>query len=207
MNIAVFVSGGGTNLQALLDQKANGSLKKAKFVQVIASRPGTRAEDRARSAGIPAAVVSRKSFANQEEYDRIVLAGFLTRLGPLFLQRYKGRIINIHPSLLPSFGGPGFYGLKPHEAVLEYGCRVSGATVHFVDESYDHGAIILQKAVAVELGDTPELLQLRVMLEAEQVILPQAVDLFTRGLIRILENGKVNILEDIHDYESFDQRI
>lgn len=211
MKVVICVSGGGTNLQSLLDAKAAGGLSEAEPVLVIASRPGVYALERARQAGIPSLVIRRKDFASQDEYDRamiravdqacegereilIVLAGFLTKLGPAFVNAYPGRIMNIHPALLPAFGGTGFYGIKPHEAVLEYGCKLTGATVHLVDEDYDHGPIIAQEAVRVLPQDTAESLQQRVMTEAEQVLMPRCVDLFTKGKIHV-ENNKAVILD------------
>jgi phosphoribosylglycinamide formyltransferase-1 len=197
-NLAVFVSGGGTNLQAILDQIADGRLANVAVCRVIASRTGTMAEERARAAGIPTAVISRKSYASLAEYDQailavlrpdpidlVVLAGFLSLLGPDFIAAYPNRIINIHPALLPAFGGPGLYGIRPHEAAIAYGARISGATVHLVDVEYDQGPIILQQAVPVLGEDTPQTLQQRVMREAEQVILPQAIGLFAAGRIEI----------------------
>ncbi len=211
MKVVICVSGGGTNLQSLLDAKAAGGLSEAEPVLVIASRPGVYALERARQAGIPSLVIRRKDFASQNEYDQamiravdqacegereilIVLAGFLTKLGPAFVNAYPGRIMNIHPALLPAFGGTGFYGIKPHEAVLEYGCKLTGATVHLVDEDYDHGPIIAQEAVRVLPQDTAESLQQRVMTEAEQVLMPRCVDLFTKGKIHV-ENNKAVILD------------
>ena len=211
MKVVICVSGGGTNLQSLLDAKAAGGLSEAEPVLVIASRPGVYALERARQAGIPSLVIRRKDFASQNEYDQamiravdqacegereilIVLAGFLTKLGPAFVNAYPGRIMNIHPALLPAFGGTGFYGIKPHEAVLEYGCKLTGATVHLVDEDYDHGPIIAQEAVRVLPQDTAESLQQRVMTEAEQVLMPRCVDLFTKGKIRV-HNNKAVILD------------
>ncbi len=198
MNVAVFVSGGGTNLQCLIDRKADGLLPDCEIVRVIASKDGTGAEERARQAGISTTVVRRRDFETETAYDQalldsladyevglIVLAGFLTKLGAGFVQRYPNQIINIHPSLLPAFGGAGYYGIKPHQAVLEYGCKVTGATVHLVDNNYDTGPIVLQKAIDVYADDTAETLQLRVMRECEQVILPEAVRLFTAGKIAV----------------------
>ncbi len=205
LKIAVFVSGGGTNLQAILDQIADGRLPGVRVIGVIASRSGTFAEERARRAGIPVAVVSRAACAGIDAYDDamlaaldgfpggppglIVLAGFLSLLGPRLVGTYSGRIINVHPALVPCFCGPGMYGIRPHEAVLARGVKVTGATVHFVDEHYDEGPIILQKAVAVEPGDTPQTLQQRVMKEAEQVILPEAIRLFASH--RIVMDGRI----------------
>ncbi|HBP38185.1 MAG TPA: phosphoribosylglycinamide formyltransferase [Clostridiales bacterium] len=207
LNLAIFVSGGGTNLQAIMDRIDSGSLKQVRIAGVIASRPGTYAEQRAIGANIPCIVVSRKDFPDIVSYDQTlldymdawsvglaVLAGFLSLLGPDFIAAYRNRIINIHPALIPAFCGPGFYGIRPHEAALEYGVKISGATVHFVDEHYDQGPIILQKAVAVKPDDTPQSLQLRIMQEAEQVILPEAIALFAAGRIRIC--GRKTIIAD-----------
>ena len=196
MKVAVLVSGGGTNLQALLDAKAAGRLPEAEFVSVISNRKDAYALERAKAAGISAEVLSKRKFASNEEYDialrdlllakgaeLVVLAGFLVVLGPAVLQAYRNRILNIHPSLIPSFCGDGAYGLRVHEMALARGVKVTGATVHFVDEGTDTGPILLQKAVAIHEGDTPESLQLRVMQEAEWQLLPKAVDLFTRGKV------------------------
>lgn len=196
--LAVLVSGGGTNLQAILDQLANGQLQGIQIACVIASKPGTYAEIRAQQAGIPCHVVRRADYPDLAAYDQamlaalqpyavdlIVLAGFLSLLGPQLVAAYRQRIINIHPSLVPAFCGPGLYGLKPHQAALDYGVKVTGATVHFVDEQYDEGPVLLQKAVTVLPDDTAESLQLRVMREAEQVILPQAISLIAAGRVRI----------------------
>lgn len=204
LNIAVFVSGGGTNLQALIDAQNRGELKNGKIKFVLASNSGTYALERANKAGIESAVVSRKEYDSKEAYDKavlkvlenknidlIVLAGFLSILGSELVEKYKNRIINIHPSLIPLFCGDGFYGLKVHEAVLASGMKVTGATAHFVNEITDGGAIILQKAVPIEQGDTPEILQYRVMRLAEWEILPKAVSLFCTGKIRIEGNKTV----------------
>jgi phosphoribosylglycinamide formyltransferase-1 len=195
-HIAVFVSGGGTNLQAIMDQIADGRLPGVRISCVIASRVGCQAEQRASAAGIPTAVIRKKDFADLADYDQalldalrpwpvdlVVLAGFLSLLGPDFVAAYQDRIINIHPSLIPSFCGPGFYGIRPHEAALDYGVCITGATVHLVDLIYDNGPIVLQKAVAVHPDDTPQTLQQRVMTEAEQILLPQAIALFAAGRI------------------------
>lgn len=197
MRIAVFVSGGGTNLQAIIDQIKERKLRNVEIRRVIASKEGTTAQQRAQNAGIPVSVIARKNYASLSDYDSaligelesdaielIVLAGFLSFLGPEFLQKYKDRIINIHPALIPSFCGTGMYGLRPHIAAIEKGVKITGATVHFVDGEYDAGPIILQKAVAVYDDDTPESLQQRVMKEAEQVILPQAIQLLADSGIR-----------------------
>jgi phosphoribosylglycinamide formyltransferase-1 len=196
--LAVFVSGGGTNLQALIDRIADNSLQNIEICCVIASKCHTGAQQRAEKAGIDCMVVNRKDFNSQEAYDEalltsladknidlIVLAGFMSLLGSRFVSMYENKIINIHPSLIPAFCGHGLYGIRPHRAALEYGVKVSGATVHYVDEEYDTGPIILQKAVEVKSGDTPETLQLRIMQEAEQIILPQAVALIAAGRVRI----------------------
>lgn len=200
-NIAVLVSGGGTNLQALLDAQQAGENPNGRIVKVISSRPGVYALERAAKAGIPTAVVSRKGFASPEEFDRallrelegcgaqlVVLAGFLSILGETVIARFRNRILNVHPALIPSFCGKGFYGLKVHEAALAYGVKVTGATVHLVNEIPDGGPIVLQKAVAVEEGDTPETLQRRVMEQAEWELLPRAVALFCDGKIRVEGN-------------------
>jgi phosphoribosylglycinamide formyltransferase-1 len=203
--IAVLVSGGGTNLQSLIDQIQDGRLENVAISCVIASRADCFAIRRAEEAGIPVRIVSRKDFNNPVDYDTgllealrpfpvdlVVLAGFLSLLGPRVIQAYQHRIINIHPSLIPSFCGPGFFGIKPHEAALSYGVRITGATVHVVDTEYDHGPIILQKAVYVRPDDTPQTLQKRVMIEAEQQLLPEAVALFAAGRIEI-KNGHATI--------------
>lgn len=194
VNVAVLVSGGGTNLQALIDAKAAGSLPNAKLALVIASKPGVYALERAKAANIPSEVVCRKDFDSQEAFDSamldtlrrydigaVVLAGYLSIVGAPVVAAYPDKIINIHPSLIPSFCGAGYYGLRVHEAALKKGVKVTGATVHLVNEQYDDGRILLQKAVSVEEGDTPETLQKRVMKEAEWVILPKALDMITRG--------------------------
>ena len=188
LNIVVCVSGGGTNLQAIIDRVDDGTIKNTKIAGVISNNAGAYALERAEKAGIPAFCVSPKDFENREEFnqafllkveelnpDLIVLAGFLVILPEKMIQVYRDRIINIHPSLIPSFCGTGFYGLKVHEAALQRGVKVTGATVHYVDEGTDTGRIILQKAVEVLEGDTPEILQRRVMEQAEWVILPQAI--------------------------------
>lgn len=203
MNIAVFVSGGGTNLQAIIDNIHSGNLAGVKIVKVIASRHNIYAIERAKQAGIPYSVVSKNEFPDIREYDKallsemktaavdlVVLAGFLALLGTDFIRAFSGKIINIHPSLIPSFCGEGMYGISPHKAALAAGVKITGATVHFVDEQYDSGPIILQKAVAVHEDDTPETLQARVMEEAERIILPAAIKLFAENSIRIV-NGRV----------------
>lgn len=196
-NIAVLVSGGGTNLQALIDAQRSGIIKSGKITAVISSSSQAYALKRAENAGIKTFVVSKKEEGSQEKFeekiikilenekiDLIVLAGFMCILTKNFTSRYPNRIINVHPSLIPSFCGKGFYGLKVHEAALEYGVKVSGATVHFVNEIPDGGKIILQKAVSVRKNDTPETLQKRIMREAEWKILPKAAEKVCRNLLK-----------------------
>ncbi len=196
LNVVVLVSGGGTNLQAIIDGIREGSIRNTRIISVISNNPGAYALTRAKEAGIPGLCISPKSFENREAFnkafldklkelqpDLIVLAGFLVVLPKEMTEAYSGRIINIHPSLIPSFCGKGFYGLKVHEAALERGVKVTGATVHFVDEGTDTGPIILQKAVEVLPGDTPEILQRRVMEQAEWVILPKAIDMIANHLL------------------------
>ena len=195
INIAVFVSGGGTNLQALLDAQDAGRLPHGRISLVLSSREGVYALERAKNHGVPTVVVSRKAYPSSQAFDQaileeleknkiqlIVLAGFLSILGPELVARYDHRIINVHPSLIPSFCGAGFYGLKVHQAALDYGVKVTGATVHYVNEIPDGGEIILQKAVDVLPGDTPEILQKRVMEQAEWKLLPAAAELVCRKL-------------------------
>lgn len=197
VKIAVLVSGGGTNLQALIDAEAKGTLHSGTISLVIASKPGVFALERAEKAGIPTAVASRKELGSQtafedriqsllaeNEIDLIVLAGFMSILSESFTSRYPKRIINVHPALIPSFCGKGFYGLRVHEAALEYGVKVTGATVHFVNEVPDGGEIIMQKAVAIRDCDTAETLQKRVMRLAEWKILPAAVEKVSAELIK-----------------------
>lgn len=201
MNIAVFVSGGGTNLQALIDAQERGEIKNGRITFVLASNENAYALKRAEKAGIESTVVNRKAYDSKEEYDKavldvldgrnidlIVLAGFLSILGETLINNYKNRIINIHPSLIPLFCGDGFYGKRVHTAVLNSGVKVTGATAHFVNEITDGGAIILQKAVPVEQGDNEDILQYRVMRQAEWEILPKAVSLFCEGRIKINGN-------------------
>jgi phosphoribosylglycinamide formyltransferase-1 len=188
LRVLVCVSGGGTNLQAILDAGAKGELGDAEIVRVISNNPNAYALERAKNAGVDAVCVSPKDYETRDEFhaalldamnaatpDLIVLAGFLVVIPKEVIQAYRGRIINIHPSLIPSFCGTGYYGLKVHEAALERGVKITGATVHYVDEGTDTGPIIAQKAVEVHDGDTPKELQLRVMQEAEWVILPKAI--------------------------------
>ena len=193
-NIAVLVSGGGTNLQAILESERRGENPNGKVTLVVASKPGVYALERAKNFGVPGVVVRRKDYATAEEFgaallnvlrehriDLVVLAGFLSVLGPSVIAAYPDRILNVHPSLIPSFCGPGFYGLRVHEAALARGVKVTGATVHFVNEVCDGGPILLQKAVEVQPGDTPETLQKRVMVEAEWQLLPKAIALVCNG--------------------------
>ncbi|MGM9681222.1 MAG: phosphoribosylglycinamide formyltransferase [Eubacteriales bacterium] len=197
IRIAVLVSGGGTNLQALMDAQTSGILHSGEIVRVISNKPGVYALTRAQNAGIPSAVVSKKDLGSQEafeagiqsqladcEADLIVLAGFMAILSEKFTKAWDHRIINIHPALIPSFCGKGMYGLNPHIAALEKGVKVTGATVHFVNEIPDGGEIIDQKAVQVEEGDTPEILQRRVMEQAEWIILPRAVEKVSAALAK-----------------------
>lgn len=189
LRVLVCVSGGGTNLQAILDGVAAGTIRNTEIVRVISNNPGAYALERAKNAGVKGICVSPKEYENRELFheaflkavdeaspDLIVLAGFLVVIPEMLIAKYRGRIINIHPSLIPSFCGTGYYGLKVHEAALERGVKVTGATVHYVDEGTDTGPIIMQKAVEVREGDTPKELQQRVMEEAEWVILPAAID-------------------------------
>ncbi len=203
--IGVLVSGGGTNLQALIDAEAEGRLGNGKISLVISSKPEVYALERAAKANIEAIVLARREYDSISEYsealadalsereiDLVVLAGFLTIIDEKMYERFAGRIINVHPALIPSFCGKGYYGLRVHEAALEKGVKLSGATVHIVTPECDGGPIILQKAVEVKDGDTPETLQRRIMEEAEWKILPEAVRLFCEDRI-IIENGKVRI--------------
>ncbi len=191
--IGVLVSGGGTNLQALIDAQGT-VIKNGEIVTVVSNKEGVYALERAKNAGIDAHVITRKECGSKEAFDIalrdymqkmgvdvVVLAGFLAILGENFLAAYKDKIVNIHPSLIPSFCGDGFYGLHVHEAALEYGVKVTGATAHLVNEITDGGRILLQKAVEIQDGDTPEILQKRVMEQAEWIILPQAVELVCKG--------------------------
>ncbi|MBQ7088754.1 MAG: phosphoribosylglycinamide formyltransferase [Clostridia bacterium] len=195
--IAVLVSGGGTNLQALIDAQSRGEIPHGEIVLVISNKEGAYALERATHAGVPAVVITKAACGGDQEafedvllaqlaaceIDLIVLAGFMSILSKRFTDAYEKRIINVHPSLIPSFCGEGFYGLRVHRAALEKGVKVTGATVHFVNEIPDGGEIILQKAVAIEEGDTPEILQRRVMEQAEWIILPRAVELVSEKLM------------------------
>jgi len=208
VRIGVLVSGGGTNLQQLIDAQAAGNLGGGEIVTVISSKPGVFALERARKAGIEAVTLSRKEYPDVEAYSQalitalrdrdvelVVLSGFLTITSKSFVRAFPDRIMNVHPALLPAFGGKGYYGLHVHEAVLKRGVKVTGATVHFANEVCDGGPIILQKAVEVREGDTPETLQKRVMEEAEWKLLPQAVALFCQGRLRV-EDGIVHIFNE-----------
>ena len=201
VSIAVLVSGGGTNLQALIDAQHAGGLKHGQITLVISNNPDAYALERARNAGITTKVITRKAHGGQHGFEKalidtieenridlIVLAGFMTILSPEFTKRYPKRILNVHPALIPSFCGKGMYGLRVHEAALAYGVKVTGATVHFVNEIPDGGEILLQRPVYVEEGDTPEQLQRRVMEQAEWVILPQAAEMVSRRILEEKEN-------------------
>lgn len=194
--IAVLVSGGGTNLQALIDAQNAGIIKSGEIVLVVSSSPTAYALERAKNAGIETAVADKHAYSTRKEFEKalitsleekdidlIILAGFMYILSPEFIAHYKDRMINVHPSLIPAFCGDGFYGLRVHEAALAYGVKVTGATVHFVNEITDGGKIIMQKAVEIQDGDTPEVLQKRVMQEAEWIILPQAVEKVSKDII------------------------
>lgn len=198
LRIGVMVSGGGTNLQAVLDAIDGGKITNAKVEVVISNNPGAYALERAKNHGIEALCLSPKAFESRDAFnealvaavderrlDLIVLAGFLVKIPELMIEKYEHRIINIHPSLIPSFCGVGYYGLKVHEAALARGVKITGATVHFVDGGMDTGPIILQKAVEVLEGDTPEELQRRVMEQAEWVILPRAIDMIANGRVTV----------------------
>lgn len=207
LNVVVLVSGGGTNLQAIIDAVEAGKITNTEITGVISNNKNAYALERAKKYGINNLCISPKQFETRAEFnekfieavdamqpDLIVLAGFLVVIPPEMIRKYRNRIINIHPSLIPSFCGTGFYGLKVHEAALSRGVKVVGATVHFVDEGTDTGPIILQKPVEVEQGDTPEVLQRRVMEQAEWKILPRAIDLIANGKVKVTDN-KVTILD------------
>lgn len=198
VRIAVLVSGGGTNLQALIDAQGRGEIPDGQIAAVISSSPDAFALERAKKAGIPGYVIDRKAFASNQamtvaltqqlkelDIGLVVLAGFMYILTPELIDAYPNAILNVHPALIPSFCGEGFYGLHVHEAALAYGVKVTGATVHFVSEDCDGGPIVLQQAVPIEEGDTPEVLQRRVMEQAEWKILPRAVALFCAGKLRV----------------------
>ena len=206
-NIVVLVSGGGTNLQALIDAQKRGEIKAGKITCVISSNPNAYALTRAKDNGIETAVIRRRDYDAFEDYDNaltallqsknadlVVLAGFMTILGSRVIRAYENRIINIHPALIPSFCGEGYYGLRVHEEALKKGVKVTGATAHFVNEICDGGPIILQKAVEIQSGDTPEILQKRVMEQAEWKILPKAVALFCEDKIKV--NGNITEIQD-----------
>lgn len=205
LKIAVCVSGGGTNLQAIIDAIASKKITNTEISVVISNNRGAYALERAKNHGIEAVVISPKDYENRAEFnqaflekldsyevDLVVLAGFLVVIPEEMIKKYRNRMINIHPSLIPSFCGTGYYGLKVHEAALARGVKITGATVHFVDEGTDTGPIILQKAVEIQEDDTAEILQKRVMEEAEWNILPQAIDLIANGKI-VFQNGKISI--------------
>ena len=196
LRVGVLVSGGGTNLQAILDAVDNGTITNAKIEVVISNNAGAYALERAKNHNVAAECISPKNYATRDEFneallekidsynlDLIVLAGFLVKIPESMIAKYRNKIVNIHPSLIPSFCGVGYYGLKVHEAALARGVKLTGATVHFVDEGMDSGPIILQKAVEVLPGDTPEVLQRRVMEQAEWILLPQAIDMIANGKI------------------------
>ena len=204
LKIAVLVSGGGTNLQAIIDKIAEGVITNTEIAVVISNNKNAYALERAKQAGIEAVCVSPKDYENREQFnqeflkkldsyqvDLVVLAGFLVVIPPAMITKYENRIINIHPSLIPSFCGTGYYGLKVHEGALARGVKVTGATVHFVDEGTDTGPIILQKAVEVQNGDTPEILQRRVMEQAEWEILPRAIHLIANGKVTVKDKKAV----------------
>ena len=205
LRIVVCVSGGGTNLQAIIDGVRQGTITNTEIVGVISNNKNAYALERAKQAEIPAVCVSPRDYGDREQFneaflktaermkpDLIVLAGFLVVIPSQLIRKYENRIINIHPSLIPSFCGTGYYGLKVHEGALARGVRITGATVHFVDEGTDTGPIIMQKSVTVQEGDTPEVLQRRVMEEAEWIILPQSIDLIANGKVTVTD-GKVHI--------------
>lgn len=204
LKIAVLVSGGGTNLQAIIDAIADKTITNTEIAVVISNNRNAYALERAQRAGIPNRCISPKDYADRDEFheallasleeadvDLIVLAGFLVVIPEMMIQKYRNRIINIHPSLIPSFCGTGYYGLKVHEGVLARGVKVTGATCHFVDEGTDTGPIILQKAVEVKKGDTPKILQQRVMEEAEWIIMPKAIDLIANGKVHVVDGKAV----------------
>lgn len=203
LRMAVLVSGGGTNLQAIIDGIADGTITNAEIAGVISNNPGVYSLERAANAGIPAFVISPKKFDTREEFnvalkekidelgvDLVVLAGCLVKIPEILIDAYPNKIINIHPALIPSFCGLGYYGLKVHEAALARGVKLSGATVHFVNKDLDEGPIILQKAVVVEDGDTPKILQQRIMEQAEWKIMPEAINLIANDKIEVVD-GKV----------------
>lgn len=200
LKVGILAAGGGTNLQAIIDAVENRTVTDVELSFVLSNKPGVRALERAKAHGIKDIVVDMKAYPDREAFDRalinaieeehpdlLVLAGMMIMMPEELVRKYHQRIINVHPALIPSFCGKGFYGIRPHEAVLKSGVKVTGATVHFVDEVYDHGAIIMQKAVEVKNGDTPELLQRRVMEEAEWKILPRTIDLIAHGKVSVVD--------------------
>ncbi len=204
LRIAVLVSGGGTNLQAIIDRIADGTITNTEIAVVISNNKNAFALERASKAGIPNQCISPKDYEDRGQFhdallsaldeadvDLIVLAGFLVVIPESMIQKYRNRIINIHPSLIPSFCGTGYYGLKVHEGVLARGVKVTGATCHFVDEGTDTGPIILQKAVEVKNGDTPKILQQRVMEQAEWIIMPKAIDLIANGKVSVVDGRAI----------------
>ncbi len=207
LNIGVLVSGGGTNLQVIIDRINDGYLKNCRIATVVSSKKSAYALERARQHEIPAVYIQRKKFGTLDDYDQaiidrfeehkvelVVMAGFLTILGKRFNEKYRNRILNVHPALIPSFCGKGYYGLTPHIKALEYGVKVTGATVHFAELETDTGPIILQKAIQIKEEETPESLQKRVMEECEQIILPEAIKLFSENKL-VVEGRKVHILD------------
>ena len=207
LRVVVCVSGGGTNLQAIIDGIEQGAISDTEIVRVVCNNPGARALERAKAAGIGCACVSPKDFGDRERFeealirtvqeaspDLIVLAGFMVKAPAELIRKYENRIINIHPSLIPAFCGKGYYGLRVHEAALARGVKITGATVHLVDEGMDTGPIIEQKAVKIYENDTPETLQRRVMEEAEWVLLPRCINLIAAGRVKV-ENGRVTVVE------------
>ncbi|MCR4843189.1 MAG: phosphoribosylglycinamide formyltransferase [Eubacterium sp.] len=219
LNITVLVSGGGTNLQAIIDAIRSGVITNARIGCVISNNADAYALTRAADAGIDTCVISRKDHPDKEEFDAallkaladaqtdlVVLAGYLVVLSAKVIKAYENRIVNVHPSLIPAFCGQGFYGLKVHEEVIARGCRVTGATVHFVDSGTDTGPIIMQKAVEVHEGDSPKELQQRVMEEAEWVILPRTIDLIANGCVTV-EDGVAHVQQNTADDDDFEDEI
>ncbi|NTV89602.1 MAG: phosphoribosylglycinamide formyltransferase [Clostridiales bacterium] len=216
LKIGVMVSGGGTNLQAIINKIDSGYLHNCRIVTVVSSRKDAFALSRAQEKGIPASCIRGADYGTIEEFDKalidhfekyevdlIVMAGYLAMVGQGFVSHYKNRIINVHPSLIPSFCGKGYYGIVPHQKALEYGVKITGATVHFVEFDYDSGPVILQKAVEIKEGDTPEVLQRRVMEEAEWEILPEAIRLIAEKRVRV--EGRMVKIE--RDYIDIDQML
>jgi phosphoribosylglycinamide formyltransferase-1 len=210
LRIGVLVSGGGTNLQAILDAIESGYIPDASVTLVISNKKNAYALTRAAQANIETHIIARKQYDSSEAYDRalaehlkaakvdlVLLAGFMAILGPVFFEDFENKVMNVHPALIPAFSGPGFYGLKVHEAVLANGCKVTGASVHFVTPEVDAGPLILQQAVEVKQGDDPETLQRRVMVEAEWKIYPEAVRLFALGLLRV--RGRHVYIDDLNN--------